>query len=314
MLPAVEMGNMLSRPLRYAAVAAALLGVTWFAFEALRPRAVHQHAPPEFWMGDGSPFLPSPAFGHEATQRARSPRYPLLADVDPTQVGAGRWTYEQHWITDGVFTSPQGQRVITVAAGSYQGRPAWVVMGSSTAETVFVDPATLRPLRHARYGKQGLLIREFAPDSVSEQRNSGMPPTEQRVQGAAALPGPADTPYLISWSPYSLEVLAPALPLARGWRGSVYTVNWITVTSWLPAFTPLDLRVTGAQRVTVPAGSFDCWKVEVREDDRKSIVWVSKDRHWVIMRQQTSSDPDSGDWRQEARLVSVDTASTPRAP
>ena len=313
MVPVAPPANALSHMLRYAAIAAALVGVTWFAIEAPQPRPVRQKAPPERRMVDGSPFFPSVTFGQEATQRARPPRYPLIVDAEPTHVVAGRWTYEGLWITDGVFASPQGQRAIGVAAGSYKGRPAWVIMGSTPRETVFVDRVTLRPLRRARYGRQGLLIQEFAPDSVAEQRHSGVPPGEQRYQAVAALPGPAKTPYVVSSSPYSLELLMQALPLARGWRGSVYTVNWVTVTDWLPAFTPLDLRVTGVEQVTVPAGTFDCWKVEVRETNEQSFVWVSRDLHWVVKQQRTWTG-ESGEWRTEEHLVSVDTGSTPPAP
>jgi hypothetical protein len=45
---------------------------------------------------------------------------------------------------------------------------------------------------------------------------------------------------------------------------------------------PIDLRVTGSERVTVPAGSFESWVVSVRFRDQEARVYVSRDRGWVV--------------------------------
>ena len=46
-----------------------------------------------------------------------------------------------------------------------------------------------------------------------------------------------------------------------------------------------QLKVTGIESVTVPAGTFDAYKVEVvSADDEadKQIVWIAKDSHKVV--------------------------------
>jgi hypothetical protein len=66
------------------------------------------------------------------------------------------------------------------------------------------------------------------------------------------------------------------------------------------------------KRVTV-----DCWRVEEREGNDKSMLWVSKDHGWLVMTRHTSSD-GSGKWRtewvNETHLVAVDTLPTPPTP
>ena len=71
---------------------------------------------------------------------------------------------------------------------------------------------------------------------------------------------------------------------------------------------PLDLRVVGSGVIDVPAGRFDCWKVEVREGkeaENPLALWVSKDRGWLVRGDQRGTDG-----RSETPLLSA----TPPAP
>jgi len=294
---------------RYAAAIAVLVGLGWLTFSTVKPSGVRHADGVPMWSLDGSPLFPATALGQEQPVRDVRPRYALITTTEPNAVRAGRWTYEVRWITDGVFTSSQGRRTIARTASIHDGKPVWF-MTESGRDTVLVDQASLRPLRYVRPMRRHLLIQQFGRDSVVE-RFHGDPPNEQHFQGSAALPGIARSPLLVAWSPYSIDALVQALPLARGWRGSVYSVNWLVYRDRVPVFTPVDLRVIGTNRVTVPAGTFDCWKLEVRAGFEKALIWVSKDQRWVVLRQRTWSD-ESGEWRIEALLTAVDT--TPPAP
>ena len=315
-LPLGERGPVQLRYLRHVAVIAGVAGLGWLAFVAGRPGAEQRAEGPPARLVDGTLFFPSAAFGRQA-MRQLAPRYPPITRIDPSGVRPGRWTYELLWITDRVFTSSQGKRTIALTAGSYEGRPAWLMTDpghvsrrpSWFGDTVFVDQASLRPLRYARSMRRARLIQQFSRDSVTERLDVASP-KERHFKGAAALPGAPGSPVLVSWSPYSLDALVQALPLEHGWRGSVYTVNWISMSDRLPAFTPLDLSVVRSERVTVPAGRFDCWKLEVREGDEESFLWVSKAQRWVVKKQHTWSG-ESGEWQSEARLVSADTSGAP---
>src|SRR2546421_2830856 len=309
------------RILRYTAAAAAIVGVWWVGAKALESRAERRGRIPPSWVVGGAPLVPAPAFGQERAQPIRSPRYPLIAQIRPRRVHAGSWTYEGRTIADGVFTTSHGTpRTIIIAAGRFEGRRTWVVTSSTTfTDTVLVNPATLRPLRYTRPMRHTQLVQQYSRDSVAEVLHLAPPPKERErtLRGTALLPDSGLGPMLVSWSPYSLEVLAQALPLDGAWRGSVYSANWVTATPTIPAFTTLDLRVTGTERVTVPAGTFDCWRLEVREGEDKSVLWVSQDNGWLVMRRHTSSD-GSGKWRtewlNETQLVAADTLPTPPAP
>ncbi len=305
------------RSVRFAAAIAALGAVGWFTFLTLVGGTEGAAGPN--WLLEGTPFGPGAALGQERVVRDLHPRYPLVTALESNRVRPGRWTYERVWITDGVFTSPQGSRTITVAAGRYDARPVWLVtesrrikgMGSGSGDTVFVDQGSLRPLGRMLSTRYAFLIQRFAGDSLAETLHVGPPHGDRNFQGGAALPGIRGSPFLISWSPYSLEPLIQALPLTREWRASVYSVNWLSMAERFPAFTPLDLRVSGTERISVPAGVFDCWTLEVREGRDKFLVWVSRNERWVVMKRQEWSG-DSGEWRTDERLASVDT--TPPTP
>jgi len=309
LLPQVTTANRQARYVRYAAAVAVLVAFGWLVFSTVKPSPTRHAGGPPIWSLDGMPLFPTTVLGQEQRVRDVRPRYALITTTVPSAVRAGRWTYEARWITDGVFTSSQGQRTIARAASIHDGKPVWF-MTESGRDTVLVDQASLRPLRYVRPMRRHLLIQEFGRDSMVEWFHGGAPPNERHFQGSAALPGPAGSPLLVAWSS-SVDALVQSLPLARGWQGSVYSINWLVYSDRVPAFTPLDLRVTGSDRITVPAGTFDCWKLEVQEGVEKALVWVSKDRGWIVMRQRTSSD-ESGEWRIEARLAAVDT--TPPAP
>src|SRR5437762_7282480 len=310
-----------TRAVRFAATAAILAGGAWLGWQVVRTRSGVESELPPVWVIGGMPFIPSTAFGQERVHPATSPRYPLIAQIQPTRVHAGRWTYEGSTTGDGVFTTSQGPpRTIVIAAGNFEGRPIWVASSSpEMLDTVLVDRVTLRPLRYVRPMRHARLVQHFSHDSIDELLYVEPSPKarERTLRGAALLPDVSVGPMLVSWSPHSLEVLVQALPLNRDWRGSVYSANWVTMGTRLPTFTALDLRVTGTERVTVPAGTFECWRLDEREGDDKSVLWVSKDQGWLVMTRHTFSD-GSGKWRtewmSETRLVAVDTLPTPPAP
>ena len=103
-----------------------------------------------------------------------------------------------------------------------------------------------------------------------------------------------------------LRPVLQLLPLEAGWRRSLYMIwSWKGPKPEYPF--PLDIRVVGREAQTVPAGTYDCWKVELRipSSRAKTNVWISRDRHWVVRVQEPIHDG-----AQEEVLASV----TPPAP
>ena len=148
-------------------------------------------------------------------------------------------------------------------------------------------------------------MRQFTPDSVHEAVDvTG--PNARSWHSSAKLPGAADDPLVLRWARFDVALLLQALPLARGWKGSVYSVGLIGRTPASSPFPVLDFRVVGSDQVNVPAGRFDCWKVEMQMGDETVMtLWASKDRGWLI--KSTQGAPD---WRTESTLI----LATPPAP
>lgn len=65
-----------------------------------------------------------------------------------------------------------------------------------------------------------------------------------------------------------------ALPLAEGYQTSFRNLDIMRQKEKV-----MNLKVVGAESVTVPAGTFDAYKVEITSDTDKQTLWVSKDSH-----------------------------------
>ena len=264
-------------------------------------------------------FLPRAAMAQQAGP-ARTPRYDLVHHLDGSRAHAGTWTYETCTTTDDVLTKCGSRLRITVHEGQRAEQPVWVMIQrvafvrgwSSTNDTIYVPPdttyfarQTLRPLSWSLTGDRIHVVRQFTPDSVHEAVDiTG--PHPRSWHSSAKLPGAADDPLVVRWARFDVPLLLQALPLARGWQGSVYSVGLIGRVPGASPFAPLDFRVVGSERINVPAGRFDCWRVEVQSGDETVMtLWTSKDRGWLIKTKQ--GEPD---WRTESTLLSA----TPPAP
>jgi hypothetical protein len=232
-------------------------------------------------------------------QDAGPPRAPLYEPVriEARRAQAGTWIYRTCTMFDEGQPMCRGRFTLMIREAKWHDHPAWLVSRRqetvrdraptlrSSLDTAFFEPATLRPIYAAMGGSKFRLVRSFAGDTVREALDiGGAYPRSHRT--AAQIPGARDAPVVVRWSYWvDLAPLLQVLPLERGWRGSVYSVRLVGPEPVKPPFVPLDLRVVGSGRVDVPAGRFDCWKVEVhegKEEERLLTLWVSKDRGWLV--------------------------------
>ncbi len=75
------------------------------------------------------------------------------------------------------------------------------------------------------------------------------------------------------------DVIA-ALPLADG-----YATTFRNFDVMRRVVKPRALKVTGSEKVTVPAGSFDAWKVEITPAEgtgETTVLWVNKADRRVV--------------------------------
>jgi len=225
------------------------------------------------------------------------PKFPLVRvdSLDLSRLVEGTWTYRSTRTTDDVLTAPNGYSRIHLAHATFGGRAAWLLMMTNSrdsaswgpyGDTTYLDAESLRPQRSIYYYNKNrtVVVQSFSADSATESLDfSG--PIRQSHREAIALPFSRETFFVNGWPLDRVGALLPAFPLKPGWRGSLYQVALVSRIG-VRGVSPMDLRVVARDRVTVPAGTFDCWRLEVvtyfGQDIQQQIVWVSRDKGWVV--------------------------------
>lgn len=241
----------------------------------------------------------------ESPGEAPLPKYSIISSetLDPSRLMEGVWTYQSETTTDRVLTT-QGESIrFGVAHATFDGHPSWMVTsarqfrdelwGGPYTDTTYLDAVSLRPrytVVHANKGRTRL-VQNFSADSGSESIE--FPRVQKSRRSAIAFPFSRNALFVNDWSLRHFPAVLPALPLERGWRGTLYQVVFISQPGDVRRVVPLDLRVVGTDRVTVPAGTFDCWRLDVEinvgEIDLLRI-WVSRDKGWLVKLEYRGSD------------------------
>lgn len=236
------------------------------------------------------------------------PKYRLVtADMlDLSRMTAGVWSYQSQTTTGDTLNQPSGGTRIRVTRATYAGKPAWMVNTAKRksfttwgnyGDTTYLDASSLRPVYFIavsdRFRTRWRFVQEFSHDSGHESIEVSSPRFSSR-RGDVAFPFPSNALFVNDWFIDQLLAVLPALPLSHGWHGSLYQVAFISQPD-ARKVAPLDIRVTGTERVTVPAGRFDCWRlaVDVRIWDvqpERFVVWVSQTNGWVVKTRTVESD------------------------
>jgi hypothetical protein len=139
-----------------------------------------------------------------------------------------------------------------VKEGRIGDTPAWLVitvteseMGASV-DTFYVDKGTLAPVAHNVESGQMKAYGDYGADAIKGEISMG----SQSI--------PIDVPLSAPVSPDggALEVALTTLPLAEGYETTLrmFDVMSLKVRPW-------SLKVLGTEKIEVPAGSFDAYKV-----------------------------------------------------
>ena len=226
-------------------------------------------------------------FGSVARAQEPAPSVPALPPAFPVhaeRVHAGTLEYSRVWNDSSGRVVKRANGVLSVSADSVSGTPAWRVVENATrdssaiesitAETLFVARNDLRLLARAVHMRpyrrwNGINIQQrIIGDSVSGRM------TLDDVKGRRLIERRLSRAY----APYLADVFAPvylsALPLNRRWQGSVTLLGWAVVPNDVRL--PVELRVTGEETISVPAGRFDCWKLDVSYSGGRFDYWVRK--------------------------------------
>lgn len=115
------------------------------------------------------------------------------------------------------------------------------------------------------------------PATVSYKMEGGKVVGEIKVPNQT-VPLALDVPggVLLGDGPTMAAVIA-ALPLADGYAATLQAVNLQT-----QKVVPAAIKVVGSERIDVPAGSFDAFKVAIDSEIATGTLWVAKDSHAAL--------------------------------
>jgi len=166
------------------------------------------------------------------------------------------------------------------------GGPAWrlvsdhredKVPGRHNLDTVLVAASDLGLLAVSAHS---FPYRSFSRINITQRfdglRLSGEMTAEREGVVAARRPiarrlSPAAAPYVSNaFAPLWLMGVA----IDRQWRGGLSMLGWAVRDD--DVLTRLDLRVEGEESVRVPAGTFDCWRIAIRDGRGTHLYWVRK--------------------------------------
>jgi hypothetical protein len=238
-------------------------------------------------------FAPTVAFAQPVG--AFPSRVPTLSGVDGRRLRPGVFLFERRITERGL-----GMRVVSrgraqLDSTPYDGRPAWRLVqtwtGAQTeAETVFVERTTLRPIgrvtrvRPYRSYDEIVIRQHFAGDSVlgwmHTDRTFGRP-IARRLPSSAGwfIPSEALAPFLLE-----------AVTLHSDWKARVALIGWAVRPD--DVYYPITLRVDGEEHATVPAGTFESWRLSISIGTGEMEYWVRKSDGLGIRTRRT--DASSG--------------------
>lgn len=248
------------------------------------------------------------AFGVAAACGAElTPSMPIT--VDPSRIRPGRYSYGGRSITDRVFTRVfRSTTTMTISRTTWHGAPALLAVRDGplitrvSFDSLIVSAHDLTPL-HATitYNTQkpvGVMHADFDSANVHVVLTG-------RFDTAATFPYPIVPGQLpFEWTG---ALVIPALPLAAGWSGTLRITPPIHPRASRFVDRPWEtmaLRVIGRESMTVAAGTFDCWKVQVGTSRDQSFMWVSVDKH-VVVRSQTDYKFGDTEFEDQVDLESV---------
>jgi hypothetical protein len=180
-----------------------------------------------------------------------------------------------------------------VSAERIEGRDAWKIVqmwhlaDTTQAETLHVDRASLgllgRVVRETPYlHYRGITIRQrVVGDSVVGWMNTD-----------EGLGRPIARRLRREFSPYISDAMAllalSGTSIDRDWKGELSLLGWAVRPNDL--FIPVTLAVSGEERLTVPAGTFDCWRIAIGIGRETKSVWIRKSDGLAVRTRDESSD------------------------
>lgn len=247
-------------------------------------------------------FLPGVASADEPPSRGEILQ-PVGPQIDGTRMREREVRYQRQYIDAKGARTIGGDGVLSLRSTVVGGLPAWRVErkwteyanrmpGSRTThetDAIVLGRRDLRPIeRHIdvspydRYSRI-TVSQQFNGDSIygrmvsegGDSRGVGRK-FLQRIPNRSA--------------PYITDAFGPlfftSIRVRPNWHGRVSMLGWAVRDN--DVFYPIELRVVAKERVTVPAGTFDCWHFIITSGARRFDFWSRvSDGLGVLSRNET---------------------------
>lgn len=240
-------------------------------------------------QGPNAPLVPAPALA--------------VADIRGDRLVPATLTYQATSIIDGLERLRQESRHMRISSSQLDGTPTWTInswhqrprLGTFNGDTLQVQRSTLVPL--ALYRRQVPVRSGWSYEVNRETRSLYMMIKNSKgevTDRSYTLAHPDSLP-----KPLLLPIVFRALRLHRDWSASfeVFHPSSFFVGPFLRrrdgkwyGRTIAHVRVVGEDRVTVPAGTFDTWRVRIQREftgEHQVVippedVWVGKRDGWIV--------------------------------
>ncbi len=161
----------------------------------------------------------------------------------------------------------------------------------TVVNTYYLDQATLLPLKQTVNQTGVTIALEYKPDKITGTMELRGQESDIAVEMSASI---------IS----SLETIVGAMDLKPGYKTAIRTFNLLQ-----QKIIPSSLEVTGKENISVPAGSFDTYKVEVTPLDGSSgeqTIYVNTKEPYNMVKLEAKLPPMMGGGTTTVELKNID--------
>jgi hypothetical protein len=192
----------------------------------------------------------------------------IRTPVPASDLAAGSWSYAMKIAMAGQAMDLALTVSVTDDGTVWTATERAATPMGDAVDTATIEKGSLRLLKRSITQGQVAIAFEVKDGKATGQMSMGgkAQPIDVALSGSLFADGAG-----------AYEVMA-RLPLADG-----YSTSFLNLDVESQKVRVQQLQVAGAERVTVPAGTFDCFKVELASDDgAKSTLWVARDPRRVV--------------------------------
>jgi hypothetical protein len=212
---------------------------------------------------------------------------PAMTFTHANNIQPKRLEYLRTWRDQAQKELTRMNGVITLEHTMRDGIPSFLVVSRNegmrngrrlfTLDSVEVARTDLRPLHHSALERPYSRYSEISIDQTFRS-DSVVGRMRAMQNGKVAAQRPIARKLALLPRPIMIDALAPvtlgAVDIRNGWSGSASMLGWAVRDDDVSV--PIELRVDGADLITVPAGRYDCWRLSIRFAGRTTTYWVRK--------------------------------------